>query len=174
MKLRAVLVPGLVAACLAAAVPAGAQSLLKSIFFRLPGSWQGEGQVGGMPARVEMTWGPAFDGRFMRVTWVNLMTSQDGGTLRFEGEGTYMPVPDEMGIHGGTWFDSQGTVHPLSGRVAGDSLVTEWGPRGAPFGRTTYRLLDGGTLAVHDEVQRNGAWTTFGRTTFRRAAAAAR
>jgi hypothetical protein len=102
------------------------------------------------------------------------VTAEDGSTLRFEGEGTYQPVPGESGTHAGTWFDSQGMVHPLSGRAAGDSLVTEWGPRGAPVGRTTYRLLDGGTLAVHDEVQRNGAWSTFGRTTFRRVAAAAR
>ena len=179
MNLRAVLVPGLVAACLAAAAgPTGAQSsspsLLKSVFFRLPGAWQGEGTVGGLPAKVEMAWAPTFDGRFVRITWLNLMTGKDGGTLRFEGEGTYLPVPDEMGVHAGTWFDSQGSMHPLSARAAGDSLVTEWGPRGAPVGRTTYRLVEGGTLSVHDEVQRNGTWFTFGRPSFRRAAAAAR
>jgi hypothetical protein len=175
MKLRAVVVLGLAVACALAASPGDvrSQSLLKSLFFRLPGSWSGEGNVGGLPAKVEMTWSPAFDGRFMRVTWLNLMTGKDGNTLRFEGEGTYEPVPNEMGVHAGTWYDSQGTSHPLSGRVAGDSLITEWGPPGAPVGRTTYRLLESGTLSVHDEIQRNGTWYTFGRTSFRKNAAAA-
>ena len=128
--------------------------------------------MSGMASRIAMTWASAFDGRFVRVTWSNAMTAKDGRTFRFHGEGTYAPVAGDDGIHAGTWFDSQGAVHSLAGRVAGDSLVTEWGPQGAPVGRTTYRLLDANALTVHDEIRRDGAWRSFGRTSFRRAKAA--
>lgn len=151
----------------------GGESFLKSVFFRLPGTWEGEGNVGGYPSRITMTWAPAFDGRFIRVTWRNVMTTKDGRELHFEGEGTYAPVPDERGVHAGTWFDSQGKVRTLRARAAGDSLVTEWtAPDTAP-GRTTYRLLPGGTMTVRDEIQGADSWATFGVSTFRKAPAAA-
>lgn len=149
------------------------QSLLKSLFFRLPGNWQGEGVVGGNPSRIEMSWAPVLDGRFMRVTWRNVMTTRDGSEQRFEGEGTYRPIPDGAGVLVGTWFDSQGALHPLAGTMAGDSLVTRWGRPDGALGRTTYRLLDANTLRVRDELQRGTSWLTFGISTFQRAPAPA-
>ena len=137
----------------------------------LPGTWHGEGTVSGMPSKIVMSWHLPFEGRFVRVTWSNTMTGPDGRTHRFAGEGTYDPVADSSGVHRGTWFDSQGAIHPLAGRVAGDSLVTEWGPAESPRGRTTYRLVGKDEVRVHDEIRREGGWRTFGRSTFRRSVA---
>jgi hypothetical protein len=101
------------------------------------------------------------------------MTTRDGSEQKFEGEGTYRPIPDEAGVHVGTWFDSQGALHPLAGTMAGDSLVTRWGRPDGALGRTTYRLLDANTVRVHDELQRGTTWHSFGISTFHRAPAPA-
>lgn len=135
------------------------------IFFDLFGTWRGEGMTGGLPSKVEMTWAPAIDSRFIRLTWVNDMTSKSGETLHFIGEGTYRPVADADDNHTGTWFDSQGKMYPLFGRVAGDSLSTIWGSEGGTQGRTTYRLVDRSTIRVRDEIRREGNWVMFGVST---------
>ena len=143
------------------------------IFIDLFGTWRGEGNVGGHPSKIEMTWGPALDGRFVRVWWKNDMATKYGETLHFEGEGTYRPSPDADGNHTGTWFDSQGKLYPLFGRVAGDSLATIWGTEGDTQGRTTYRLVDRNTIRVRDEIRREGKWETFGSSTLRKQPTAA-
>ena len=141
-------------------------------FFDLFGTWRGEGIVGTLPSKVEMTWSPAIDGRFVRLSWKNDMTSKTGDPLHFEGEGTYRPMPDADGNHTGTWFDSQGKTYPLFGRVAGDSLTTIWGNEGNTQGRTTYRFVAKGTARVHDEIRSGGTWQSFGLTTLVKQSAA--
>lgn len=135
------------------------------IFFDFFGTWRGEGVVATWPSKIEMTWAPIIDGRFIRVTWKNDMISKSGDPQRFEGEGTYRPMPDADNNHTGTWFDSQGMTYPLYGRVAGDSLTTNWGNEGGMQGRTTYRLVDRNTMRVRDEVRRDGKWNNFGVST---------
>lgn len=141
------------------------------VFLHLFGTWQGEGVVAGLPSRIAMSWAPTIGGRFVRVTWRNEMTVKDGSARSFDGEGTYLAKPDSAGVHVGTWFDSQGALHPLAGRVEGDSLVTLWGKEGGTLGRTTYRLVGEDGMVVRDEIRRGDAWIPFGRSAFRRAPA---
>ncbi len=150
------------------AIPAGAVRNPNSkfpIYIDLFGTWRGEGKVGGHASKIEMTWGPAIDGHFIRLTWKNDMTAKEGETLHFEGEGTYRPNTNADGHYIGTWFDSQGKLYPLVGRAAGDSLATTWGSEGDVQGRTTYRLLDRNTIRVTDEARREGTWVQFGQST---------
>jgi len=135
------------------------------IFFDFFGTWRGEGVVGGWPSKIEMTWAPVIDGRFIRVTWKNDMVSKTGEPSRFEGEGTYRPMPDIEAHHNGTWFYSQGMSYALVGRVAGDSLATTWTQSSGAQGRTTYRLVDRNTMIVRDEMLRDGKWNSFGLST---------
>lgn len=162
-------------ALLAAAPSAAAEteSLLKSVFFRLPGTWRGTGNFGGLPSRIEMTWTPAFDSHYMRMSWHSEMTSRTGDTVKYEGEATYVPLPDGFGIHAGTWYDSQGQYRRLEGRARGDSLVAIWGGGRDTLGRTTYRFLDARTLFVRDELKSDGTWAVMGLSTLERAPAAA-
>ena len=135
------------------------------IFFDFFGTWRGEGVVGGWPAKTEMTWSPVIDGHFVRVSWTSDMTSKSGEQVRFESEGTYRPVADDDGNHKGAWYDSQGMMYPLNGRVKGDSLTTIWGQEGDRQGRTTYRMIDRNTMRVRDEIRRAAEWLPYGLTT---------
>lgn len=136
------------------------------IFFDFFGTWQGEGVVGTWPAKIEMTWAPIIDGRFIRVSWKNHMVSKSGEAMYYEGEGTYRPTTDEDSDNLGTWFDSQSMTYALHGHVAGDSLTSSFGTdAGGYSGRTTYRLLDRNTIRVHEEVRRDGKWVTLGLST---------
>ncbi len=150
------------------AIPAGAVRNPNSkfpIFIDLFGTWRGEGKVGGHPSKIEMTWAPAIDGRFIRLSWKNEMASSGGENLHFEGEGTYRSNVDADGRYLGTWFDSQSKHYELIARAEGDSLTTRWGAAGVVQGRTTYRLVDRNTIRVTDESLREEKWVMFGQST---------
>ena len=133
---------------------------------QLEGEWKGAGEVSGMAADMRMRWEKALDGTFHRLAMENLMTGQDGKTWHFKAEAFYRVLKD--GSIAGQWFDSRGLNLPLVGRAGedGGSLVIDWGNEAsAERGRSTYRMEDGDTLEVTDEVYgKDGAPTVFGRT----------
>lgn len=146
------------------AIPAFASGNPAQDFFaRLAGDWQGAGEVRGMASAQKMSWEPALDGKFLRLSFDNRMTGEGGGEWRFSAQAFYRIQDD--GTIAGTWFDSRGTSFPLSGSIdAGDTLTILWGTDDTERGRSRYRLNAAG-LEVTDEVlMPDGGWRTFGRT----------
>ena len=130
---------------------------------RLAGQWSGEGTVLKMPARVQLTWEWALDGRFLRLTFVNEM----GTSRRFEGHAYYRPAGE--GRYRGTWFDNSGMIRPIEASRVDDSLVATWGTAETEIGETTYRLMPDGSMEIIDRVQsKDGTWRDFGRVVVKR------
>ncbi len=147
--------------------PAFAEAPAASAFLeRLAGAWKGTGEVSGMAADMRMRWEQALDGKFHRLAIENLMTGQEGKTWHFKAEAFYRVQKD--GSIAGNWFDSRGISLPLAGRAGDDgrSMIIDWGNEASPErGRSTYRMPDGDTLEVTDEVYgKDGSLTVFGRT----------
>jgi hypothetical protein len=134
----------------------------KAGFLRtIAGGWIGTGSVMRRESHVELTVEPVLAGAFVRLHWVN-GGGKDGRDL-FEGLAVYEERPD--GSFAATWWDSQGSRHPVTATLEGQALTALWGERG----RTVYRLLETGELEVVDSVKRpDGAWGEFGRTTLKR------
>lgn len=139
------------------------------VFERLAGTWQGSGEVRGMPAEPRMDWQKVFGGRFMYLEFDNRMHNAEGAEIRFRAHGYYRLEPD--GATTGIWLDSRGVILPLAGTIGvdGTTLTIDWGDEASvERGRTEYRL-DGDRLEVTDEVLLlDGTWRTFGRTTLTR------
>jgi hypothetical protein len=128
----------------------------------LNGSWEAEGTAFGKPARVTMRWQAALGGKFARIDY-RIEPKSEGAA--FEGTGFYRPLKD--GAYDGTWFDSQGAMHPLNATFTGESLTTYWGVKGKTYGRTVYKLV-----RAHDQVEvvdaildKKGIWKEFARNT---------
>jgi hypothetical protein len=140
-----------------------AENTAKDFFARLAGDWQGAGEVRGMASAQKMGWEPVLDGKFLRLSFDNRMTGDDGKAWRFSAQAFYRIQDD--GTIAGTWFDSRGVSFPLSGSIdAGDTLMILWGTDDSERGRTRYRLTATG-LDVTDEVMtKEGGWRTFGRS----------
>lgn len=147
------------------AIPAasGMEDTAKDFFARLAGDWLGAGEVRGMASAQKMNWEPVLDGKFLRLSFDNRMTGDDGSAWRFSALAFYRIRDD--GTIAGTWFDSRGVSFPLSGSVdAGDTLTILWGTGDTERGRTRYRLSAAG-LEVTDEVMtKEGGWRGFGRS----------
>jgi hypothetical protein len=132
---------------------------------RLIGSWSGRGQVYGMDARLQMKWEWILGNQFARVTFRNEMTNQSGGTQVFEAHAYYKPVG--KGYYQGSWFDSQGDVHPIKADVEGETLSVLWGISVAKCGHTAYHFLDGGKVEVIDSIRlKNDGWKEISRSIF--------
>lgn len=130
----------------------------------LHGRWTGTGMVQGAPSEAMLEVAPALGGRFVELRYV--FTTGGERPVRFEGRGFYRHEAERWR---GQWFESTGMTRPLSGEVAGTRLTTEWGEEATERGRTTYRLEDGDTLRVTDEVLRlDGQWQVFASHSFRR------
>jgi hypothetical protein len=128
----------------------------------LNGSWAADGTAFGKPARVTMQWQSVLGGKFARIDY--RIEPKGEGAQVFEGTGLYRPL--KGGAYDGTWFDSQGAMHPLKAAFTGAKLTTNWGVKGKTFGRTTYTMIDHGRVEVVDEIQgKNGAWKEFSRNT---------
>jgi hypothetical protein len=135
----------------------------KDFFGRLTGGWQGTGEVRGMESAQRMSWEPVLDGQFLRLSFDNRMSGEDGREWHFSAQAFYRIEDD--GTIAGTWFDSRGVSFPLSGSIGEDDTLTiSWGTDDTERGRTSYRLAAAG-LEVTDEVLLpEGGWRTFGRT----------
>ncbi len=130
---------------------------------RLEGRWEGAGVWVGKPATGKASWTRVLIGRFVRLEY--RVTPEGAPSPAFEGDAYYSEGPD--GVKG-TWFDSQGSVHPLEIRVEPAALVASW-PAAEPRGRTTYRLLEDGSLEIFDEIRgKDGGFREFGRVRYRR------
>jgi hypothetical protein len=141
------------AVVLAAGMLAETQSPLLQ---RFTGSWAGRGTWLGKPAAATAAWRPVLGGRFLRLEY--RVTPDGASAPAFEGD-AYWPLPTGTG---GTWFDSQGNVHPLALESRGDAVSVSWGPTGEPWGRTHYRLAPDGRLEIVDEVRaKDGSWRVF-------------
>ncbi len=135
--------------------PAAAEG---SLLARLAGDWIGEGDVMGKRVAVMLHVGPVLAGRFTELRWLNL----GGGAAhtRFEGRAVY--ALESPGHYRATWWDSEGSEHPIMASEQGDAtLEALWGEAG----RTRYTLLPGGEIEVIDSTKhKDGNWVEFGRS----------
>jgi hypothetical protein len=161
MRLAAIVLTTLLA--VAAAAPATAFVCPAPYLCFLDGSWAAGGTSFGKPSRVTMRWQTVLGGQFKRIDYRIETKDKDGKPEVFEGVGFYRPLKD--GAFDGTWFDSQGAMHPLKATFAGAKLTTHWGVEGRTHGRTTYTLLDDGRVEVVDEIKNKGVWREFSRNT---------
>lgn len=154
-----------IAALAAAASLAAAEPVPTSPLAKLAGSWVGEGQWMGAPARATLAWDSVLNGRFTRLAYQITKTADPA--VAFEGHAYY--AADADGRVTATWFDSQGAVYALEVDATADTLTAVWGPAGAPRGRTTYRLMAEDRLEVVDEIKtKDGAWKEFARIGYER------
>ena len=133
----------------------------------LVGDWQGEGTTSDMPSKQRLHWESILDGKFVRLTLDNRMTTPDGKEWHFQAQAFYRVQPD--GSITGTWFDSRGLTFPLNGRADDSGVLTiDWGSDDTERGLSRYRIADG-KLEVTDEVQdKDGTIRVFGRSTLER------
>ena len=134
----------------------------------LNGSWSADGKAFGKPAHVTMQWHRILEGRFARIDYRIVTKSDDGKDQIFEGIGFYRPLKD--GTYDGTWFDSQGAMHPLKAKFTGESLTAYWGVKGKTYGRTVYKIVNAyDQVEVIDAIQdKKGNWKEFSRNTLKK------
>ena len=132
----------------------------------LNGNWAADGVAFGKPARVTMRWQAVLGGKFARIDY-RIEPKGEGAGAPFEGVGFYRPL--QSGAYDGTWFDSQGAMHPLKATFTGEGLTTFWGQKGKTYGRTVYKLV-----RAHDQVEvvdaildKKGVWREFSRNTLK-------
>jgi hypothetical protein len=130
------------------------------------GTWEGEGRLFGIDATFSMQWERVLDEQFVRLTFRNRLEVADGEQRGLDAIAFYRPRDD--GGFDGTWFDSRGSVHPLSASADQATLTTSWGTPETEQGRTVYHLISAGQLDVQDVVLRGEEWQPFGRATYRR------
>jgi len=127
----------------------------------LHGTWEGTGTTSGMDAEVQHMWVPALDGRFLTLRLHNRMTLGDGTEFVFEGNGYYQAW--DVAQRAGVWIDSNGEILPLQIAVDGHFMNVVWGSSDTKLGRSTYRLLENGTLETTDFIANaEGKWKKFG------------
>ncbi|MEQ1864167.1 MAG: hypothetical protein ABL996_05885 [Micropepsaceae bacterium] len=134
----------------------------------LNGNWAADGTSFGKPSRVTMNWQSALDGKFARIDYRIVTKAGDGKEQVFDGIGFYRPLKD--GVYDGTWFDSQGAMHPLNATFTGESLTAYWGVKGKTYGRTVYKLVNAyDQVEVVDAIQdKKGNWKEFSRNTLKK------
>jgi len=129
---------------------------------RLAGRWTGAGTVNGQAVRAQAEFDRVLAGRFTRLQY----RFNTGDRLLFEGHAYY--TCDAAKCRG-SWFDSQGSLHVLTGTLTADALTSEWGDGTTPRGRTEYKLTAATTLVVTDWIRTAaGDWREFGKVEYRR------
>ena len=85
----------------------------------------------------------------------------------FEDHAYYQPQGmDKYAAH---WFDSRGVPFPIKAYVEGNTLTSLWGSPDKEEGKSTYQLIDDGTLRVVDSVkQKDGTFSEFSSATLKR------
>lgn len=135
------------------------------ILERMQGLWEGEGTWLGAKGRGRLAITAVLEGRFTRLEYRVEGVGVEP-VLRFAGDAYYAVSGGRLS---GTWFDSQGNIHPLQARAADGALVVDWGPLGEPKGRTTYRRVDAVQLDVVDEAKgKDGSFREFARLRYQR------
>lgn len=152
------------------ATPVAAQTAMKPAELDwLFGDWTGEGQMFGQPSAATLTVGPATVRGWVKIDYSVRVTNVAATTAAaFMGQGLYRAIG--TGKWAGRWTDSNGSSHPLEGRVSGQKLVSTWGSVDTEIGRTSYQQSADGSLEVTDQVlQADGTWRLFARAVYRRA-----
>ena len=130
------------------------------------GSWEGQGELFGSKASFSMKWESVLGQQFVRLTFENGTKGPDGIDRTLQAVAFYKPIGE--GRLEGTWFDSRGKVLPLQVSTEPTTLTTLWGTSSTEQGRTTYRLVDKGTIEVEDFVLKDDQWHQFGHATYQR------
>lgn len=146
---------------LAAVASVHAQTTDK-FFARAEGNWKTKGTNFGMPSDVSMSWTPAVRGKFYQLQYTIVMHPAGKNDMVFEGVAYYKSTAENT--YQATWFDSNGSQHPITAAFDGTSLTSRWGTKETELGKTTYRFLDNTRMEVIDSVQtKAGPWREFGR-----------
>lgn len=143
----------------------------ESILERLSGNWSAKGSAFGMPADITMNWEPALAGKFYRLQYKMIMTTQSASQSVFEGVAYYKNAKDNTYI--ATWFDSQGNMHPITASSDATTLTSLWGTPETQQGKTTYRLINDKEVEVTDYILRkDDTWSQFNQNMLLRSAVA--
>ena len=132
----------------------------------LLGSWSGSGSLFGREAAFQMTWESVLGDRFLQLSFRNGMKTADGVQPVLEATALYKIL--DGGRLEGTWYDTRGVVQPLQGSLEDSMLTVLWGTAETEQGKTSYRVLANGSVAVEDFVLREGNWTRFGEALYSR------
>lgn len=116
----------------------------------LKGEWSGSGTMFGSDASIRQSWRPALNGAFTTLHLRVRIAGENGTNLVFEGTGYYQELPDET--LSGVWLDSNGDLYPLQATVESKTLTVLWGNEETESGRSSYQLLEDGSLKVVDSV----------------------
>ena len=144
--------------------PAAARDCPAPYLCAFEGEWTVDGTAFGKPALVSMRWETVPGDKFARIDYA--IQPKGSADEPFEGVGLYRSVGD--GAFDGTWFDSQGAMHPLKATFDGSRLETYWGEPDGNYGRTTYALVGDDAVLVVDEIRRDGVFREFARNTLKR------
>src|SRR5688572_7638755 len=156
----------MLALCLAFATPTAAtQTLLPIKLEWMVGKWEGGGTHSGRRSKASLDVAIVLGSQYVELAYRADLGVEN---LRdFEGRAIYWPLHD--GGWKGHWFDSFGNKLPISAKVEGTSLVSDWGTVGTEQGRTVYRLLPDGRLEIVDYLlSEDGSRREFARQTLRR------
>ncbi|MGH9906183.1 MAG: hypothetical protein ACRD8U_11460 [Pyrinomonadaceae bacterium] len=147
---------------------------------RFHGSWQGDGNAFGRPARLEIKWEWVLGDKFLRLSLRNDMRDNNGRGQVFEGHAYYRPKKTDSSSSANpgsasiarfeaAWFDSRGVSFPIQAHIEGDMLIALWGAPDQEEGKSTYRILEPGKMEVVDFVrQKDGSWREFGKFVVRK------
>lgn len=126
----------------------------------LQGEWSGSGTMFGSNASFQQSWRPALNGVFTTLHLQVRFAGENGTNLAFEGTGYYKDQPD--GTLSGVWLDSNGDLFPLQATVEAKTLTVLWGNENTESGRSSYQLLEDGSLRVVDSVaEKDGSFREF-------------
>lgn len=146
--------------------PVASASPVPEVIEHLIGSWEGEGELFGRPARFSMSWSWTLEQQFVELRFENRLVQEDGSAQKvLEAVALYRVTDD--GALSGTWFDSRGQVVELSAAATADALSTHW-TADTEEGRTTYRVIDADTVEVEDHVLGEEGWRPFGSAVYRK------
>ncbi len=116
----------------------------------------------GRPSKPEMKWERVLSGKFLKLTYRTELRSAKGEPQLFEGHAYCKSLGN--GKYHGTWYDSQGSVHPIEATFEGSALTSNWGTAQTELGKTVYRLLAAERMELVDYVQKkDGTWQEFAR-----------
>lgn len=124
-----------------------------AILGHVVGTWEGEGELFGRPARFAMRWALELDGRFLGLSYTIR------GDVRMRALAHYRVA--EGDTLRGVWVDSRGEILDLEAVASDSTLETVWRSP-TEEGRTVYRRIAADSLEVRDFVRAGSGWRPFG------------
>ena len=107
----------------------------QSFFEDVIGEWEGKGSLFGMEASFKMKWTNELEGKFVRLTFQNKFTDQNGIERIMDAHAYYDPS-----LSNGTWFDTHGMMLPLQLNIEENVLIVLWGNAETRQGKTIYTI----------------------------------